>query len=172
MSNDSSNRERILVQAQPLTEACFAPFGAVIETGSDQGRLVNQNRARRIRGVHDLWHDSAAERPVLDLYRIDPSNLPFTVSCFERHPLSCQVFIPMAVTRFLVVVAPDNAGFPDPSGMVAFIGTGMQAVHYRAGTWHAPMVALDTVAVMTMLMWETGDARDCEEASGYGQVWI
>jgi hypothetical protein len=34
------------------------------------------------------------------------------------------------------------------------------------------MVALDTPAVMTMLMWESGGARDCEEFSGIAHAGL
>lgn len=161
-----SSSSPIVIRTLPLSAPGFAAFGTVVEAGVDAGRSVNQGRARRIRGLPDLSHDSAATRPVLDLYRIEPSTQPFDVTSFERHPLSCQVFIPMIAARFLVVVAPsDGAGQPDVAGAVAFLGSGAQAIRYRAGVWHAPMVALDAPATMAMLMWETGDARDCQEFS-------
>lgn len=164
MSNSSSAGSRIL-QAEPLTAAGFASFGTVLEAGDKPGRVVNQGRAQRIEGDRNLSHQEAMT-PVVDLYRIDRSELPFSVSFFERHPLSSQIFTPMSCARYLVVVAPDDAdGNPDISRAVAFLGRGMQAICYRRGTWHAPMVALDESALMTMLMWEAGDPWDCEEFS-------
>ncbi len=156
------------LRATRLAPESFAPFGTVVAAdGARRGRSVNQGRAWRIPGIGDLSHHSDAARPALDVYSIAPSPLPFTVTCLERHPLSSQVFAPMACARFLVVVAaPDAAGQPDPGGIAAFVGDGTQIVHYRSGVWHAPMIALETAAIMLMLMWETGDARDCEEFAG------
>jgi len=160
-----------LVRAELLAPASFAPFGTVVAVDHDGGgRTVNQGRALRLPGINDLAHDTGARKPVLDIYRIDPSPLPFAVTCFERHVLSSQVFVPMTCSRFLVAVAPDRGGKPDLSRAVAFVGNAKQIVHYRKGVWHAPMVALDTPAVMTMLMWEAGDERDCEEFSEFGNL--
>ena len=80
----------------------------------------------------------------------------------------------MRCTRYLVIVAPTGTDDkPDLAHALAFIGTQDQAICYSAGVWHAPMIALNDVAVMTMTMWEAGDARDCEEfwlAAGEGLI--
>jgi ureidoglycolate lyase len=151
------------IRAQPLSADAFAPFGSVIEIASRTGRPVNQGRAQRIDGTRDLGH-AAGTTPMVDLYRVETSKLPFTVDCLERHPLSCQIFTPMHCARYLVIVAPTGTDDkPDLSRALAFIGNQEQAISYGAGVWHAPMIALDDSAVMTMTMWEAGDARDCEE---------
>ena len=161
----ASNSTSRIIHAETLTAARFVPFGIVLEAGGETGRLVNQGRARRIEGARYLSHERAT-KPVLDLYQIAQSQLPFAVTCFERHPLSCQIFTPMVCARYLVVVTlPDETGRPDVSRAVAFLGHGAQAVCYGKGTWHAPMIALDEPALMTMLMWESGEAADCEEFS-------
>lgn len=154
------------LQAQPLTADAFAPFGSIALVDGAGGRAVNQNRARRIPGLGDLQHAPAAARPVLDIYRITPSSLPFAVSCFDRHVLTSQAFVPLDCGRLLIVVAPDDAdGGPDLDRAVAFTGDAGTIVHYRAGAWHSPLVALDRTATLAMLMWEAGDARDCEEVT-------
>ena len=151
------------LHAQPLSADAFAPFGSVIEVGNRTGRPVNQGRAQRIDGTRDLAH-AAGAAPVVDLYQVETSKLPFTVDCLERHPLSCQIFTPMRCARYLVIVAPTGADDkPDLARALAFIGNPEQAICYGAGVWHAPMIALDDIVVMTMSMWEAGDARDCEE---------
>ena len=104
-----------IIGAQPLTAERFASFGTVLEAGNRTGRLVNQGRARRLEGIRPFLQPPAM-RPVVDLYQIDHSYLPFKVSCFERHPLSDQVFTPMECARYLVIVTPDDAiGQPDLS---------------------------------------------------------
>lgn len=154
------------LRAEPLTAAAFAPYGALVAIDAAGGRSVNQGRGRRIAGIGDLAHDAAAMRPVLDLYRIEPSPLPFAPACFERHVLTSQVFIPIRCARLLLAVAPDDSdGQPDLKRSAAFVAQGDVIIHYRAGAWHSPLVALDEPAVLSMLMWEVGDSRDCEEAS-------
>ncbi|MEH2512850.1 ureidoglycolate lyase [Nitrobacteraceae bacterium AZCC 1564] len=152
-----------IIRAELLTAARFSAFGTVLEAGNQAGRLVNQGRARRLEGIRAFSHERG-NVPVVDLYQVDRSDLPFKVTCFERHPLSDQVFTPMACARYLVIVAPDDAnGQPDLSKVSAFVAQSTQGICYRRGTWHAPMIALDAPALMSMLMWEAGDSRDCEE---------
>lgn len=128
------------------------------------GRAVNQDRGRRIPGIGDLVHAAAAARPVLDVYHLYPSPLPFTLACFERHVLTSQVFIPIRCARLLLAVAPNDAeDQPDFARAWAFVADGSAIIHYRAGVWHSPLIALDGPATLSMLMWEAGDARDCEE---------
>lgn len=159
-----SRRAAPILTAEPLSAAAFAPYGTIVSVDSRAGggRSVNQGRARRRPGLHDLAHAPAAARAVLDLYDIAPSALPFSLVCFERHPLSAQVFVPRGTARLLVTVAPDDNGRPDIAGARAFIADNA-IIHYRPGIWHAPLAALDAPAQLAMLMWETGDARDCEE---------
>jgi ureidoglycolate lyase len=152
------------LRAYPLTAEAFAPFGSLAVIDAAVGRAVNQDRGRRIPGIGDLAHDAAATRPVLDVYHLKPSPLPFTLACFERHVLTSQVFIPIRCARLLLAVAPDDAnGQPDVARAQAFVAGGDSIIHYRAGAWHSPLIALDGPAVLSMLMWEAGDARDCEE---------
>lgn len=152
------------LRTQPLTAEAFAPFGSLAAVDAAGGRAVNQDRGRRIPGISDLAHDTAATRQVLDLYHLRPSSLPFTLACFERHVLTSQVFIPIRCERLLLAVAPDDPkGQPDAARAQAFIAGGGTIIHYRAGIWHSPLIALDGPASLSMLMWEAGDARDCEE---------
>lgn len=152
------------LRAQPLTAEAFAPFGSLVAIDAAGGRTVNQDRGRRVSGIGDLAHDAAATRPVLDVYHLAPSSLPFTLACFERHVLTSQVFIPIRCVRLLLTVAPDDAnGQPDIARARAFIANDNAIIHYRAGVWHSPLIALDGPASLSMLMWEAGDTRDCEE---------
>lgn len=156
-----------------MTAEAFAPFGSLAALDSAGGRSVNQNRARRIPGIGDLAHEMAADRPVLDTYHIASSPLPFRVVCFERHCLTSQVFIPIRCARLLIVVAPNKAdGQPDADRAVAFVGDHRTVIHYRAGVWHSPLVAMDDEAILTMLMWEAGDARDCQETSSFAPLEV
>lgn len=152
------------LRAQPLTAEAFAPFGSLAAFDAAGGRSVNQDRGRRVPGIADLAHDAAATRPVLDVYHLQPSPLPFMLACFERHVLTSQVFIPIRCARLLLAVAPNDAQHqPDLARARAFIADDSAIIHYRASVWHTPLIALDGPAALSMLMWEAADARDCEE---------
>jgi len=151
-----------LLRAGPLTAAGFAPFGEVIRPEGGRISAVNDGRALRYDDLASLTHATGAERPILSLYRVRPSERPFQAQVFECHPLSSQVFLPMADAEFLVVVAPDREGSPDLDRAEAFVPGRRTGIHYRPGIWHVPLAAFGSEAVFAMLMWEAGAADTVE----------
>jgi ureidoglycolate lyase len=151
------------LEPRALTAEAFAAFGKVISTGLTAGQSANQGTAVRFNRCVDFENTRAAATPNLAVFRVQPRSLPLEVAVLERHLHSTQVFLPLAVTRYLVCVAPTlGNGGPDVSRLEAFIGVAGQGVAYAAGTWHHPMVALDAPGEFAMLAWEDGSALDCE----------
>lgn len=152
-----------VIQAQPLDVEAYRPFGRVVSAGLQAGSSANQGSAVRYDFTCELINARTAAKPNLAVFRSVPRALPFDVVLLERHPFSTQVFIPMVVSRYLVVVAPTRGdGAPDLAGLSAFLCAPGQGVSYSPGTWHHPMIALETVAEFSMLAWEDGSAGDCE----------
>ena len=150
--------------ALPLTRDLFAPFGDVVSTRADGGAAANQGTAVRFNHAAQLHNARADAKPNLAVFRSAPQPLPFTVRLLERHPHSTQVFLPLVCARFLVCVAPTaQDGGPDLTQLRAFVAGPGVGVNYRAGTWHHPIVALDSPAEFAMLAWEDGTEGDCEE---------
>ena len=152
------------MDSRPLDVASFAPFGNVFSlTGNHT--LVNQGRGTRTNLMLDSHaHDPRATRLQSALYRLQPSLLPLTVTVLERHPLSAQLFLPLRVGQYLVVVCGSGSdGLPDLATACAFTGKPTQAIQYQAGTWHAPLIALDQPGEFLMQLWESDSALDCEE---------
>ena len=149
--------------AAPLTAEAFAPFGRVVSAGLEPGSPANQGTAVRFDLCAELTSTRPHAKPNLAVFRSMAKSLPHDIVLLERHPCSTQVFIPMVVSRYLVCVAPTLPdGAPDLGGMKAFVCQPGQGVAYAPGTWHHPMVALDTPGEFTMLAWEDGTALDCE----------
>lgn len=139
----------MMLRPAPLTHEAFAPFGEVIAHRGDAAR-------RYLDDAHE--HDAAADRLRFWAGRYAPATArPIVYPRLERHPHSAQSFIPLRVTRFVVVVAPDRAdGTPDAAACRAFVvGPGM-GVCYRRGTWHGPMTVLDAPAEFAAAMWSAG----------------
>lgn len=154
----------LTLRLRPLTAATFASYGFVASLDGRDGRSVNQGRAHRLDGFGQLHQHEEAARPAVALYDVTASSLPVTITLMERHPLTSQIFVPMGGASALIVVAPAEAdGLPDMARAEAFLSGPQQAFCYGAGIWHAPLFAHRLGALFTMMMWETGDARDCEE---------
>lgn len=152
-----------MIHARPLDADAFKPFGRVISAGLQAGSAANQGTAVRFDFTTELVSTRPEAKANLAVFRSTARTLPLEVVLLERHPCSTQVFLPMVVTRYLVCVAPNLAdGSPDLSQLQAFICGPGQGVAYAPGTWHHPMVSLDTQAEFAMLAWEDGGPRDCE----------
>ena len=142
-----------------LSHEEFAPFGQVIEAGEGNNFLVNDGTAMRF---HDLaWIDVGEDhgRPCVSIFRAQPRNLPLQLTMLERHPLSSQAFVPMARTRFLIIVAVAGE---QPRDFQAFISTHGQGVNYHRGTWHHPLIALDAETDFLVLD-RSGPGGNCDE---------
>jgi ureidoglycolate lyase len=138
--------------AKPLTAADFAPYGEVF-TAPGEGR---ENTDWEIPGFHRA-------KFCLSLSRRAPATLPFSTQIMERHPQSQQIFIPLRISRFLVIVAPnDGAPMPKAERAVAFIGRVGQALNYRVGAWHHPFTVLDHEAEYASLMFRDDGPLDEE----------
>ena len=152
-----------VIRAVPLAVEAFRPFGRVVSAGLQAGSSANQGTAVRFDFTCELISTRPGAKPNLAVFQSRPKTLPFDVGLLERHEFSTQVFIPMVVSRYLVCVAPTRAdGAPELDGLTAFLCGPGQGVAYAPGTWHHPMVALDTLAEFSMLAWEDGSAGDCE----------
>lgn len=139
------------VTVEALTASAFAPFGAVLEAPS-AGKNDLANLLVNLR---------AEARPHVVLLGIEPATSPFTVVEMERHRYSAQLFLPLDVARYLVIVAlPAGPEQPDVTAFRAFIAPGHVGILYRAGTWHHPMRCLDRPGRFASLTFLAGTADD------------
>lgn len=153
-----------VITAERITDEGFAPFGRVIkaEGAHHDANQGTAHRFDRIADVANLRPQSATLN--LAVFRCSPQKAdPFDVRLLEKHPESTQVFIPMATSRYLVIVAEEvkDSEAPDLSTVRAFIVGGSKGVAYLPGCWHHPIIALDERLDFTCLVWEDGSASDC-----------
>ena len=143
------------IVAEPLTAEAFKPFGAVLEGPLTPGRIF----------VSETLANGRSHAPVcLSVATVEPrKDLPLHVTVLERHEHSSQTFIPLSVSRYLVLATLDApGGGPDLSRLRAFVARAGQGVTYGMGTWHHPVTVLDTPASFAVLMWRDGTSGDEE----------
>lgn len=137
---------------EPIDRDSFAPFGDLIDVDS------SGIRTDRIGGIDNRRADA---RFHLSTIRIAPAALPLDIVELERHAFTSQSFLPLEVSRYLVCVAAnDPDGWPDMRTLRAFTVPKKVGITYRAGTWHHPMIALDTPASFAIAMWCGEDANE------------
>lgn len=119
------------LDAHPLTQEAFAPFGDVIELGGDY-KTINQGNCRRYTDLASL--DLVEGRAGVSLFKAKLSPNPYPLMLVERHPLGSQCFLPMEGSTYLVIVAPDENGTPGKP--VAFHARADQGVNFHRNIWH------------------------------------
>ncbi|KAI1814160.1 ureidoglycolate hydrolase [Poronia punctata] len=184
------------------------PFGA---------SLANQGTAIRYGAIAPSTsnlYPSGAATPRISVFicGVREEGEKIEIKILERHPFTSQTFIPLAGGKYLVVVAPTSdekdedgdfpgpekgkgmgmgKGMPDLKNLKAFIANGNQAVTYKAGTWHAPMIALaggndeggekkkkKTVDFVVVQAASDVPVEDCQEVEiigegeGEGGIWV
>ncbi|MEA3117600.1 MAG: ureidoglycolate lyase [Paraburkholderia sp.] len=154
---------------EPLTREAFAPFGDVIELEGARRIPINQGTTMRF---HDLARIDVAHRggrPLLNLFRAEPRELPFEVTMLERHPLGSQAFVPLTHIPYLIVVAP--AGSLAAQQIRAFATRGWQGVNYAKGVWHHPLIALDSLSDFIVVD-RGGEDHNCDEKMLPESLWL
>jgi ureidoglycolate lyase len=92
-----------------------------------------------------------------------PATLPYAVDKLERHRYSAQIFVPMDVASYVVVVAPSAAdGSPEIAEARAFHAPGNVGIVYAQDVWHAGATVLDRIGSFGVLM-SRNDSPDDEE---------
>lgn len=145
----------MLLNPTPLTAEAFAPFGHVLSLPQEPGRVDYSAFNQNLRG--------AAAEVCFRTSLTPPSTMPLTTRTMERHEFSSQAFLPVDVSRYLVLVAPHGEdGLPDPEHLILFMAKGDQGISYNANVWHHPMTVLDRPAVFATVMFLDGGAKDEE----------
>ncbi len=145
-----------MIPAEPLCPESFLPFGQVLESPTECSRAFYNEAIENARVNAKVNLSIASITPL--------SKFPFEIQQMERHPWSSQTFIPMKVSRYLIIVAPDGTeGEPNMDEARAFLASGGQAITYRRAVWHHGMTVLDETATMAVLMWCDGGNGDGDE---------
>ena len=162
----SKRRTKLNIKATPLSQEAYEKYGDVISIRSDVKPVsANLGFAKRYNFLSELKNlrPNHAEAN-LCFFHCDPMvSAPactFEMKLLENHPKSTQVFIPMGVERYLVLVCLGGEK-PDLSTLRAFLVNGSQGISYRPGVWHHPLVAMDRVSDFACLVFEDGSESDC-----------
>ncbi|WP_164870800.1 ureidoglycolate lyase [Mesobaculum littorinae] len=147
-----------MITATLLTPEVFAPYGHVGRAGQGVVAEVREGQVRTTRSEIPFPHDPEAVDPSLDLHEVAPAAAPLKLLHAQRHPYSTQLFVPMQVSRWLVVVWPEGPAAPP----VAFVAGPQDTVVYAPGVWHHGILALDTPALFAAFMWRTGRGDETE----------
>ncbi|MGH6893052.1 MAG: ureidoglycolate lyase [Dongiaceae bacterium] len=162
---------RIQIPIRPLTKESFQPFGDVIQVAESRHYTINQGWAERYADLAKLDLLEKGGLPNLGIVRAEARAMPLRVKLMERHPLSTQMFIPLAPRPFLVVVAPPGKALK-AKDIVGFRTMAGQGVNYGRGVWHHPLIALGQ-STDFLVVDRHGKDKNCDEVSlEHADLWI
>lgn len=145
----------MIIKAQSITAADFAPYGTLINPAIETPRL---NFAVPVENAR------ASARANLCIVRPPVVTLPLTIDVMERHAFSTQAFFPLDTLRYVIVVALGEEA-PVSASLRAFIVPGHEGISYHRGVWHIGMAVLDRPCGMAMLVHEDSGPRDTDYLS-------
>lgn len=148
----------IEIQAVPMDEAAFAPFGDVLDCSGEPDKIINQGKCGRYHDGAEL--DFGDGRAGVSLFSAERREFPYMLDLVERHPLGSQAFVPMSEHPFLVIVAPDENG--KPGQPQAFVTKPGQAINFRRNTWHGVLTPLHDPGLFAVID-RIGDGDNLEE---------
>ena len=145
---------------QPITAANFKQFGDLVEPG-EQAVNINSDTCLKYPDLANLELNRQGGVATVHLYHAQPCQLPLHVTMLERHPLSSQLFMPLTSNPYLVVVATKGE-LINPEDVSVFICSEGQGVNYHAGTWHHPLLTLQTMSQF-LVVDRKGPEKNCDE---------
>src|SRR5919109_917405 len=104
---------RIDIPVRPLTRDAFKAYGDVLQVGDSRHYTINQGWAERYADMAELDLLEGEGKPNIGIVRAKARPVPFQIMLMERHPLSSQMFIPLAPRPFLVVFPPPGELRPE-----------------------------------------------------------
>jgi ureidoglycolate lyase len=126
--------DTVVVRAEPLTAAAFAPFGQVIATGD----MVMELRDGEQFALNVLSYD----------------HRPLVCDHLNRHHKATQALVALAGRPTLIVVAPPELDFSTRehlAGVRAFVCDGTAGVNIALSTWHwGPYPLMDHVDLVNV----------------------
>jgi ureidoglycolate lyase len=161
-----NSADRLILAAQPLTAAAFAPYGDVIAATGEASTItttINQGMGGRCSDLARVDVTADGGRAAISVIRCIPESLPIQLRLMERHPLGSQAFIPLNCQRYVVVVAPAGAP-PVRTDVRAGLCRGDHGLNYHRGTWHQPMLARDRACEFAEFH-RAGPGANCDEAA-------
>jgi len=151
-----------VLSPEPLTKQNFAPYGDVLEIDGAEQFPINAGTTTRFHRLADVVASPPDGKVILSIFRGTRRPFPISITMMERHPLGSQAFYPLSPSDWLVVVADDRDGKPDPSRLRCFQATGIQGVQYAPDVWHHPLLILDPVQDF-FIVDRHGDGNNLEE---------
>ncbi|WP_289115524.1 ureidoglycolate lyase [uncultured Psychrobacter sp.] len=157
----------VILTAQPLTKADFAPYGSVIERYSEEEQTADNTY--EINNGYAVRHHALAASQLeggtvgMSIFRAKKRENPIALSVMEYHPFGTQAFMSMEGQDYVVVVAKAGTPPQSPDDLAVFYAKSHQGVQYAANVWHHPLLALGRDSDFLVIDRINGEGNNCHE---------
>jgi len=98
------------IACHSVTAENFSRFGLVVDAEGATPEFINEGTTKRFPDLASFDTGVQAASPVIGIYLANARTFPLRIAKLERHRQASQVFIPLGMHRFVVVVAgPGNS---------------------------------------------------------------
>jgi ureidoglycolate lyase len=129
------------IEPEEISAGSFAPFGLLVDARAREPETINAGTTARHSDLAPLDLRAPGVDPMLGIYVARARAFPLAVEKLERHAQAAQVFLPLGMHRFVVVVAPGEHA-PEWERLRAFVTHPGQGIALNRGTWHHGLIAL------------------------------
>lgn len=121
------------IACQSITAENFFRFGPMIDAKGATPEFINEGTTERFPDLASFDPGVQAASPVIGINLANARTFPLRITKLERHRQASQVFIPLGMHRFVVVVAPGRET-PDWEQATAFLTSPGQGISLHRGT--------------------------------------
>lgn len=150
---DITTGQKVTLVAADAT--AFAPYGRFVTAPDVAGTRLFYSGC--------LHEGPKGAAPVLHTNCVPRAQLPLRCTRIERHPYAAQCFLPLDVSRYVVLVMPSDArGAPVTEAAIGMVVPGDRGVIFHRNVWHMGASVLDRTGHFAVLMRRGGTQPDDE----------
>lgn len=137
------------INFKEITKDNFSIYGDLITTRNKISENINKNTTQSFFDLANIEILGEDKNVRLNIFNSKKRIFPIIIDMLEMHPLSSQVFLPMSITNFIVLVAPINTK-PDLSKIEYFKISNGDGINFKSGVWHFPLISINDAQFITI----------------------
>jgi len=144
------------LETKKITKENFSLYGNLITIRDKRSEDINNNTTKSFFDLADIEILGDDNHARLNIFNAKKRVFPINIDMLEMHPLSSQVFLPMNITDFIVLVSPVNAK-PNLNKIECFKVSNGDGINFKSSVWHFPLISIQNAKFITI------DKRDSEK---------
>jgi len=137
------------LETKKITKENFSLYGNLITIRDKRSEDINNNTTKSFFDLADIEILGDDNHARLNIFNAKKRVFPINIDMLEMHPLSSQVFLPMNITDFIVLVSPVNAK-PNLNKIECFKVSNGDGINFKSSVWHFPLISIQDAKFITI----------------------